>query len=265
MIQNNIGIYRIFCKSTNQSYIGSSVNIYNRKHDHFSKLKHNKHENQQLQKDYNIYGRINFNFEILEYINDTAYLLDREKYWIKYYNSSLYNVLIKFCEPLPLLSIKDTNKFWSCVNKSENCWLFSTDPNRDVPRFYYQKFRTSASRVAYKLYHPEYDGKLEVCHSCDNPRCVRPDHLFLGTHQDNMIDRVYKGRGKNCKLNKILVDKIRERCLTSTKAFGLSTELRKWLLDEYNITLSKNHINDILLNKSFIDNDYVPRYRGWRR
>lgn len=49
-------------------------------------------------------------------------------------------------------------------------------------------------RVAYRLAHGEFDPALRVCHACDNPGCVRPDHLWIGTDADNVKDRDAKGR-----------------------------------------------------------------------
>ena len=72
-----------------------------------------------------------------------------------------------------------------------------------------KKRKFVASRVAYAYYTGEDPGARLVCHVCDNPRCINPDHLFLGTPKDNAQDREQKGRGANqkgennpsCKIN----------------------------------------------------------------
>lgn len=51
-----------------------------------------------------------------------------------------------------------------------------------------------AHRVMAELYEGQIPSDVMVCHKCDNPRCVRPDHLFLGTAKDNARDRQNKGR-----------------------------------------------------------------------
>lgn len=73
-----------------------------------------------------------------------------------------------------------------------------------------------ASRIAYELFRGPIPEKLCVCHACDNGMCVNPDHLFVGTHQDNVTDMVKKNRHAkgskqgSSKLNEDQVRQIRE-------------------------------------------------------
>ena len=53
----------------------------------------------------------------------------------------------------------------------------------------------TASRVSYEINTGVHPGEMCVLHKCDNPPCVNPDHLFLGTHWDNCEDKARKGRG----------------------------------------------------------------------
>lgn len=89
-------------------------------------------------------------------------------------------------------------RFWEKVLCSDGCWMWLAGRNAlGYGTIQYGKPRRSvlAHRVAWELTHgapPPAD--LEVCHRCDEPACVRPDHLFLGTHRDNMRDMIAKRR-----------------------------------------------------------------------
>lgn len=72
-------------------------------------------------------------------------------------------------------------------------WLGSLDSGR-YARIGIKGKNHKASRVSVRLYKCEDPGSLSVLHRCDMPECVNPDHLFVGTHQDNMKDRDAKGR-----------------------------------------------------------------------
>ena len=77
----NSGIYKIICSATNKIYVGQSTDLGSRKHQHFEKLRHNRHPNKSLQADFNTYGPAAFRFEVIERcpINQ---LNEREIYWI---------------------------------------------------------------------------------------------------------------------------------------------------------------------------------------
>jgi hypothetical protein len=91
-------------------------------------------------------------------------------------------------------------RFWGKVRKSKDCWEWIGARCRagygslGLSR---SRKRISAHRFSWELHHGPIPESLFVCHHCDNPRCVRPDHLFLGTRTDNTWDAIRKGRWKN--------------------------------------------------------------------
>jgi len=87
-------------------------------------------------------------------------------------------------------------RFWSKVNRTQTCWLWTGRLDVDgYGNFTVRKGQTEkAHRVAFKLKKGPVPVGLLVLHRCDVPACVRPKHLFLGTHRDNQADKVTKGR-----------------------------------------------------------------------
>lgn len=97
----------------------------------------------------------------------------------------------------------NAERFWAKVNKTDGCWEWTGSLTRGYGMFWLGKMVYS-HRLSYVLHHPLTIDLLEhreicVCHRCDNPKCVNPAHLFLGTVVDNMRDRDEKGRGNQAK------------------------------------------------------------------
>ena len=95
--------------------------------------------------------------------------------------------------------------------RSSDCWDWLASEDRDgYGRFWDGEKHVRAHRFAWTLFRgPIPEGK-QVLHECDNPPCVNPDHLFLGTNTDNIKDMMQKGRHA-AKLNPVKVREIRDR------------------------------------------------------
>jgi len=127
--------------------------------------------------------------------------------------------------------------------KADGCWEFSGSLNNSgygVVR--YEKRTQLAHRVSFKIHNQSVDITEKcVLHACDNPCCVNPDHLFIGSHLDNMNDMRFKGRS-NAKLSYKKVAEIRESILSNkelAKAYGVSERTiryaknkSKWIFPE---------------------------------
>lgn len=88
-----------------------------------------------------------------------------------------------------------TVRFWSKVQKTNTCWIWTGAHNHQgYGRITVDGARKPAHQISWEMKNGPIPVGHEICHHCDNPSCVRPDHLFLGTRKDNVQDMIKKGR-----------------------------------------------------------------------
>lgn len=135
------------------------------------------------------------------------------------------------------------NQFWKRVDKSniDGCWLWTGSFQRygifHVSRKYQPR---RAHRVSWMIHYGLIPKNMLVCHKCDNPPCVNPTHLFLGSITDNHRDMEIKGRiarGNKHGNSKITEQDVREIRQLSTAGIRGSAIAKQFGLTKENVNL----------------------------
>ncbi len=85
-------------------------------------------------------------------------------------------------------------RFWSKVRKTNSCWLWLGATDGRYGQIWVNGRNERAHRISWEMLNGVIPEGLDACHTCDNPRCVNPSHIFLGTAHDNAVDAESKGR-----------------------------------------------------------------------
>jgi hypothetical protein len=94
-----------------------------------------------------------------------------------------------------LLLDEAKNRFFSNIEKTDGCWNWKGCNIREYGMMFYEK-RIKAHRFSYMIHKGEIEKGKYVCHTCDNPSCVNPEHLYAGTPKQNNDDKIRRGRFK---------------------------------------------------------------------
>lgn len=113
------------------------------------------------------------------------------------------------------------------------------------------RFSTNAARFSYQLHYNIDPKDLYVCHKCDNPKCVAPEHLFLGTQKENMEDMFFKNRKSRAKPRSL---KKRNKLKESDVVI---------IREKLNLNFSPKELS-LIFNVSQYTISDIKRYKTWR-
>jgi hypothetical protein len=120
----------------------------------------------------------------------------------------------------------DEAKFWAKVRKAAGCWEWIADRTaKGYGRKRWGSRVVLAHRLSWELANGPIPAGLSVCHHCDNPPCVRPSHLFLGTARENVRDMVQKGRRPGWRSHSWATEPLRSHCIKGHPFVGANVEM----------------------------------------
>lgn len=106
---------------------------------------------------------------------------------------------------LSVIDAKAQSRFWDKVDVrgSDECWDWKAYRcEKGYGIFLFAKRPRKATRISLAIAGRPVPKGMQACHHCDNPSCVNPDHLFIGTNRDNQLDSIAKGRQDPARLHR---------------------------------------------------------------
>lgn len=128
------------------------------------------------------------------------------------------------------------SRFWQKVHKTNSCWLWT---GKRKTAGYGLLFLTGnrtvyAHRLSFEIHYGPIPDGLVICHKCDNPPCVNPEHLFAGTPAENVSDCCAKKRGNHGSRNHF--HKLTEADVSAIKSMIANGSERKKIAQLFNVT-----------------------------
>lgn len=123
----------------------------------------------------------------------------------------------------------DENNCWNCTSHYKS---------NGYPVFWWDGKCTNMSRFIWEQMFGEIPLKMEVCHKCDNPACINPEHLFLGTHFDNLKDCMNKNRSGIYACHKGETHGMAKLTKEQVKDILSDTRTHKTIANQYEVTRS---------------------------
>lgn len=155
---------------------------------------------------------------------------------------------------VPQLNAKQELRFRDNIIFLDNfsCWFWigSLFENSGYGRFSINSVYYPSHRIMYKLQYDKDIADKLICHTCDNPTCCNPAHLFEGTHKDNIQDCIKKGRFANTKGSNNNRAKLKEPDINEIRLKNLFGATINELSKEYNV--KRTAISYIISGKSWI-------------